>query len=148
MFLGAACDDAAGGASTSGAGGGQAVQAAGAGSHGGSDGRRTADGGAPAAEGGAVSRGSPSGSLAHLHLGNVRFPLASVEDPAAVGAGHAALAGLGLRELTMAAELLPGVEAHRVRGRGGGGFTACPGALAQRRVHRYEHCRPQAFLQP
>ncbi len=53
------------------------------------------------------------GCLAHLDLGNVRFPLRAA-GPGSVTRGHAALGPLGLRELTLGVELLPGVQAHKV----------------------------------
>ncbi len=59
--------------------------------------------------------GGSSCSLAHLDLGNVRFPLTSARSKS-VARGHAALGPLGLQELTLGVELLPGVQAHKVGG--------------------------------
>ncbi len=60
--------------------------------------------------------GGGSCCLEHLDLGTVRFPLASAGSESVVRA-HAALGPLGLRELTLGVELLPGVQAHKVGGR-------------------------------
>ncbi len=73
---------------------------------------------APACSGGAGAGGAGGGlaamSLEHLNLGNVRFPRSSVS-ARDTAKGHRALAALGLRELTLGVELLPGLEAHQVR---------------------------------
>ncbi len=58
--------------------------------------------------------GAAACSLEHLNLGNARFQRRRV-DAGVVAEGHRALAALGLRELTLGAELLPGLEAHAVR---------------------------------
>lgn len=72
--------------------------------------------GATARSGGAGPVGGAGGccSLEHLNLGNVRFQRRRVE-AGVVAEGHRALAVLGLRELTLGAELLPGLEAQEVR---------------------------------
>ncbi len=62
---------------------------------------------------GGSGRAAGSCCLAHLDLGNVRFPLESAH-PKIVARGHAALGPLGLQELTLGVELLPGVQAHQV----------------------------------
>ncbi len=68
-------------------------------------------GGAGAGAGGG---GAAAWSLEHLNFGNVRFPEISVTARDTVK-GHRALSVLGLQELTLGVELLPGLEAHRVR---------------------------------
>lgn len=49
----------------------------------------------------------------HVHLGNACFPRVT-STPQDAARGHAALGVLGLGELTLAVELLPGIEAHQV----------------------------------
>ncbi len=70
---------------------------------------------AAGSERGGIGRagGGRSCSLAHLDLGNVRFPLTSAGSES-VARGHAALGPLGLQELTLGVELLPGIQAHKV----------------------------------
>ncbi len=71
----------------------------------------TAAGGAD----GARATVARSWSLVHVHLGNVRFPKETAWRADVVARGHAALAVLGLQELTLGAELLAGIEVHKVR---------------------------------
>ncbi len=61
----------------------------------------------------AGATGAHPWALAYLNLSNVRFPLKSAA-AGLVARGHAALGSLGLRELALGAELLPGIEAHKV----------------------------------
>ncbi len=85
---------------------------------------------APACSGGAGAGGGSGGaaawSLEHLNLGNVRFPRTLVSTRGTVK-GHRALAVLGLQEMTLGVELLPGLEEHKV-GLGGAALRGTPSA--------------------